>query len=292
MKPLSYVESLPCTTASEFLNTLSPRDRTFSGTWIFRGHGDANWQLFPCAFRAMARDPFDPCDPIASAEATRWSREQYLLWNFGEGLDQQGLPLPGGHERLQKLIEPDNSPQWVRDHAELVALAQHHGVPTRLLDFTWKAFAAAYFAALQPKVEAEHLAVWALNPEFLSYGDRTTGVWYSLIRASRASNPNMHAQSGAFVTWTGLEEALPLDELVRRVSSRDIELCPGTTFQLEPPLLVKVTLPRSQASELLRLLGLEGVHGASMFPGCDGVVRRMREQPTPLDLNKTTGDRT
>lgn len=37
-------------------------------------------------------------------------------------------------------------------------------------------------------------------------------------------------------------------------------------------------LPHSEARQLLRLLSDEGVDGASMFPGADGVVRAMRER--------------
>lgn len=43
-------------------------------------------------------------------------------------------------------------------------------------------------------------------------------------------------------------------------------------------VLRRFVLPRSQARQLLDLLSLERVDGASMFPGADGVVRAMRER--------------
>jgi hypothetical protein len=41
--------------------------------------------------------------------------------------------------------------------------------------------------------------------------------------------------------------------------------------------LRRLTLSVSEAGKLLRLLSYEGITGASMFPGADGVVRAMRE---------------
>jgi hypothetical protein len=43
------------------------------------------------------------------------------------------------------------------------------------------------------------------------------------------------------------------------------------------PSLHRLLLPNSEAPKLLRLLSYEGITGASMFPGADGVVQEMRE---------------
>ena len=47
---------------------------------------------------------------------------------------------------------------------------------------------------------------------------------------------------------------------------------------MDAPPLHRLTLPVAEARRLLRLLSFEGVDGASMFPGADGVVRAMRER--------------
>jgi len=46
------------------------------------------------------------------------------------------------------------------DQIEWLALMQHHGAPTRLLDFTWSPYVAAFFALERASDDA---AVWALN---------------------------------------------------------------------------------------------------------------------------------
>jgi hypothetical protein len=56
----------------------------------------------------------------------------------------------------------------------------------------------------------------------------------------------------------------------------------------EPIELRRLTLPRAEAAHLLWLLNLEGVHGLSMFPGADGVVRAMREEAL-WDKRTSTG---
>jgi hypothetical protein len=40
----------------------------------------------------------------------------------------------------------------------------------------------------------------------------------------------------------------------------------------------QVVLPRTHAPRLLRLLSYAGINGSSMFPGYEGVVKRMREE--------------
>ena len=61
-----------------------------------------------------------------------------------------------------------------------------------------------------------------------------------------------------------------------------------------PSPLWRLTLPHVEARELMRLLSLEGVDGASMFPGPDGVVKAMREAAIwgePTKVHMTTRSR-
>ena len=81
----------------------------------------------------------------------------------------------GGGTRLHCMGTSRGHP---RISLELAAIAQHHGVPTRLLDFTFNPLVAAYFAAAQPTPSA-YLAVWAVDVEFI----RT--AWASFDRGIR-----------------------------------------------------------------------------------------------------------
>lgn len=86
----------------------------------FRGHGDSTWTLVPSALRY----------------STVGEREQALAL-VAEFRRSAPLRLP-----REELPATSEELQWL-------ALAQHYGVPTRLLDWTENAAAALYFAVCE-----------------------------------------------------------------------------------------------------------------------------------------------
>ncbi len=269
-------------TVSSFLRALHPSDRRWQPNpecWIFRGHAKAAWPLLPAAFRSDPWVQFGGLDPTTCNEGIRTATERLFLREFGDSLDRVGLAVPGITRAALDGLLPESgvSPQWPLECLDLAALAQHHGIPTRLLDFTWHAFVAAYFAAQPVAGVARDLCVWALDGNFLQHGRRCDGIWFALAKVSRASNPNLHAQAGVFVVWTGPNQLMSLDAIVRRVAHGRIKLSSGRLF-LRPPVMRKLILPRRHARNLLRELVLERITGATMYPGVDGVVRELRER--------------
>lgn len=271
--------------AASFLRALHPSNRRWNPHpeyWIFRGHRHASWRLVPSAFRPGWMAPFDDRspDPSSLPEDARAAFERLLLRQFGEALDRVGIPLPGMSRAALSRLNPGtpSSLQWPRECLDLAALAQHHGVPTRLLDFTRSGLIAAYFAAQTSASSAgRSIAVWALDARFLEHGRRCRGIWFELARVSRATNPNLHAQAGVFVVWTGSDRLLSLDQIVRGVCNGTIPVTSGKVAQ-QRPVMRKLVLSRRHIPELLGLLVDERVSGADLFPGVEGVVRQLKEQ--------------
>ncbi len=108
--------------------------------WIFRGQKSAAWDLKTSLERALKR--FDRRgEPISKLEGG-------LLRQFQRR----------AHHYLPQ-FPPNNA--WV----EWLALMQHHGAPTRLMDWTYSFFVAAYFAIEEAETRC---AIWALDTDWIT----------------------------------------------------------------------------------------------------------------------------
>jgi hypothetical protein len=100
---------------------------------VFRGAASARWPLLSSLDRLGG-----VCPPHTKADL-----EEHILRNFSR--------------RCRPYLQHPNPSVW-----ELLVIAQHHGIPTRLLDWTYSPLVAAHFATLEPNPGADRV-VWKLH---------------------------------------------------------------------------------------------------------------------------------
>lgn len=218
--------------------------------WAFRGERHAQWPLFSALSRYYRDFGVHP---------KVWPEQELRILRIFKRKAHQYLAQPPA---------PDDDFQWL-------ALMQHHGAPTRLLDFTWSPYVAAFFALDRALDEA---AVWALNPVPLRKGPtrpemdpRRPGNYDRYFRANRRSfiwlgepltmNRRLTAQSATFAVPGVLD--LPVEDIVSRYPD------PENT-------IVKFVLPTARIRDTgLRELYRMNITFATLFPDLDGLARSL-----------------
>jgi hypothetical protein len=109
----------------EFFNELTENTKDVtkddSLLLLFRGQKDSTWDLLP----KIAREDFNFIGPN-------------FLFKENELIDE-----------FQRLSRPHINQDILLNQWDLLALAQHHGLPTRLLDWTSNPLVALYFAFVE-----------------------------------------------------------------------------------------------------------------------------------------------
>ena len=272
-------------TARELLDFLSPLSHTWNkGKYIFRGQASDRYKLTPSICRGgIGSFAYrSPHRMFSNSSKGQVNFELDVLKQFLDGCDRSGLVVPGYSEQIKTrlLNEPESFTNAFRQPwpqpalYEILAAVQHYGIPTRLLDWTERSYVACYFAASSANFELDSisakLAIWALSTEHSRHWKTV-----EIIRTPGGTSRNQAAQSGLFTTHKVDTFSLPVQDIYQPEALEDVEEIYSTAQAVFP--LMKLTLPVSEAPELLNLCSKLGVDGSTLFPGYHGVAMMVRD---------------
>lgn len=233
----------------------------FSQNWAYRGQANASWVLN----NAIERTEFI---------------------HFRTGIEAEFLAefQRGARNYLGKDATPEHLIEWL-------ALMQHHGAPTRLLDLTKSPFIAAYFAFEHCSTRPEdHVAIWAINIQHL----KTRAIEILSPKFSEALEETHNLINERLFEKIFYENNLnlvfPVEpfRMNRRYSlQQSIFVSTGTSqnaFMEQLNFLgeelkktvVKIEVPGNYKKQALRELQQMNLNRASLFPDIDGYALSLR----------------
>lgn len=208
---------------------LYPRGRFRRGQYLFRGAGDADWKLATAFDRRFGDVPLEPRMQLWTDLITEWR----------QGCRDAGVPAA---------VTEDDRALW--------ALGQHHGLPTRMLDWSMSPYIAAFFAFRSHLLRSPgghgQAAVWVLHLD--------DPVWsiggVEIVDAGVAANSRLKNQVGRFTLCRAAITCL--EDYVERLAG-------GTA-------LTRCLIPTDEAAVALADLDAMGITDHELFPDLTGLA--------------------
>jgi hypothetical protein len=185
--------------------------------------------------------------------------------------------IPSLHRRLSAITGHLFDLTKYDEYGSFLGLAQHHGYPTPLLDWTLSPYIAAFFAyraidrafARSPEAANEKVRIFVFDqsvwhqqiPRVRSL--RPYGPSFSILELLPIDNPRMIPQQ-SITTLTNVDD---IEWVIRAMETQH-----GRQY------LQAIDLPVSARDEVMRELAIMGITAGSMFPSLDGACEELRER--------------
>ena len=319
--PLDAFPSETCESAEHFIRSVGELTQGPDVGWLFRGQADYSWPLVPSALRDSERDNWNDIKHSDQVVA-----EYNRLHEFYRAVDIMGLCVPDDNQNFRTQAGFDNhyrpkieraqsgDDEWIFDEMlSVAALAQHYGIKTRLLDWTFSPLVAAYFASCESAswlvdeqslrlLDDQMMCVWALNYDWIIRIFSHVRAPVIIVTAPHASNPNLHAQRGVFT----LDRSRDIDPILLHFPSEGRHSIPVRRQPLDRSLknyvnnlstpediirdngvsiMVQLKLHISEAPRLLRILAERtNIHAGTVYEGFPGATKLIDEKKMYDDL--------
>jgi truncated hemoglobin YjbI len=216
----------------------------FEENVLFRGQANVEWPLVPSIARLSSANDSSYLQKLGG-----WSKlEQDIMMRFM----RHASPL------LHK--EPHNYIEWL-------VLAQHHGLPTRLLDWTQNSLIALYFA-LSTENENESV-IWTIDPKYVySINIDLKNLEQLQVYFPTNIDPKLVSQKGCFTL-----QPLPKD------SKSFVPLQDDTdTLSLGVHSMSRITIPADNVikNQMLYQLANCGIDETFIYPDLYGLSRQIK----------------
>jgi hypothetical protein len=243
--------------------------------WLWRGHRRADWEIktsIECYFDRWSVEP-----------QKRASVEGELLRDFTRKYHEWGARIPALAHTLE----------WL-------SIMQHHGAPTRLADFSYSTYIAAYFALERAEGDCAIWGIdgeWAARASIQALADAGKRSPERFAGTTQEEEQEAAAADGLF-SEPHVRCAIPLNPFRMNARLRiqmGIFIVPGDPARSfmdnlralsgfdAPDRIVRVIIPAAMKREAIRSLFYMNVSRTSLFPGLDGYARSLGVYHPALD---------
>lgn len=234
----------------------------------------------PFAFRGLSEAQYELIPTLKRLGGDYIALEKHLIRNFRK-------------YALRHVVERDSFWNWL-------TVAQHYGLPTRMLDWTFSPFIALHFALANVEKFNRDGVVWAINymalhemlPDELkevleSEGSDvfTVEMLSSTIASLREMETLSSAKFALFLEPPSMDDRIVNQAALFSVAS-DPQISLDTWLQHHPKTWKRIVIPAGLKWEFRDKLDQIGVHERVLFPGLEGLSRWLRRHYSPRDVKK------
>jgi hypothetical protein len=247
-----------------FSNAWNQNIQRFRSDYVFKGMADSRWDL------------------------------RTTLMRLGGNFHELERSLQRNFKKYARRSGAASDSEW-----NWLAVAQHHGLPTRLLDWTYSPYVALHFATDNLALYDRDGAIWCVNyvevhkklPSSLRkvlQRERSNAFTAEMLESVTSSVGAIEKLSrrdfALFFEPPSLDERIVNQFALFSMMSRPSRQLDHWLARQKPALSFRVIIPRTMKWEIRDKLDQANITERVLFPGLDGLSQWLRRHYTPTQL--------